>query len=164
MLKYISTEVNDNSCNDFPSSALISVTNHQIDRDHDANSLQVVKDIIEDIVSLSNNTVEDSLEEDFGLLSALKEITGMVPPPSALDWSISNTHHSVNEEESAEPFFSTPLIFHQAKPSICPLSTSRKSGTVIPARRRTHSVPRVSCEDADPEYDQPADEDLTLLL
>ena len=29
----------------------------------------------------------DSLEENYGLLSAIREISGMVPPPSSLDWS-----------------------------------------------------------------------------
>ena len=65
-------------------------------------------------------TSDDSLEESLGLLSALRGMTGMVPPPSSLDWSVSNSIAMTNfeqnesekkdfhEEPNTSTLFSTP--------------------------------------------------------
>lgn len=52
----------------------------------------IASEIIETVIYnvLSNVCKDDSPEENFGLLSALKEMSGMEPPPPAMDWSISN--------------------------------------------------------------------------
>ena len=63
--------------------------------------MKLVSDIVNEIVSnLPKSKLDDSLEQNFGLLSALKEISGMVPPPPAMDWSVSHFTSLINEDDS----------------------------------------------------------------
>ena len=69
------------------------VTDHHTtgNTEHDHDIWLMVNDLLEGILINVIEGANDRVEENFGLLSALKEISGMVPPPPSLDWSLSES-------------------------------------------------------------------------
>ena len=63
-------------------------------------AVTIGENIINDVLgNIAYDCSNDTLEDNFGLLSALKEISGMAPAPASMDWSISNACSFFNEED-----------------------------------------------------------------
>ena len=77
------------------------------------------------VIDITRECTDDSLENNFFLITALKEISGMVPPHPAMDWSVTQSssllmetevshfqrRESLHEELIKSIVFSTPRNF-----------------------------------------------------
>ena len=109
----------------------------------------------------SINIIDDSLEESLGLLSALKEMSGMVPPPSTMDWSLSNTHSLFNIDHNVDMRDSLHKELIDSVVSSTPRNTNKDhlhsndhSPFPIKHRLRTYSLQRTPLENGDCEEDE----------
>ena len=120
-------------------------------------SENIVQELVGNIVDNVSTNINDSLEENYGLISALKEISGMVPPPASMDWSLSNVHSLINDDDvnlsghksihqelSESVLSSTPMnSIARSRKQYPPfnIKIAAMSSDSINERKRTNSLP-----------------------
>ena len=107
----------------------------------------VVSELLDEVTgNLPTKLSDDSLENNFGLLSAIKEVSVMVPPPPTLDWSVSNAHSLLGEIDVNKSTRESVSIHDEILESIHSstprnIERSRCLTTSNLLRQRTSSVP-----------------------
>ena len=135
--------------------------------DDELATVGIVAGLINDVIGSIPEQKDDSLEVNFGLLSALKEISGMVSPPPAMDWSISHVNSlltdrelnptskdSIHQELANSVLSSTPMITEARVKKFHPsfITNHILTSVGLKGRKRTSSLP--GCKDYEDENDE----------